>query len=67
MKALRSMPVKETPAHERKSRLAAAGHVYADLARVANVTYSMAYKWMNGERVSSACQRAFDILTRGLA
>ena len=36
----------------RKRGLAASGHVYGTLAREAKVSYSMAYKWMNGERES---------------
>lgn len=47
----------------RKDALVAAGHKYGDLARVANVTYSMAEKWMNARRTSKECQRAFGILT----
>ena len=47
----------------RKRRLAQSGHTYDDLAALAHVTYSMAWKWMNGERVSATCQRAFGTLT----
>lgn len=36
---------------------------YADLARLANVTYSMADKWMNARRDSEKCVRAFERLT----
>lgn len=47
----------------RKAALVASGHVYSDLARVADVSYSMADKWMNARRTSRECQRAFDLLT----
>jgi hypothetical protein len=50
---------------ERKRQLVASKHVYGDLARLARVSYSMAYKWMNGKRKSQKCQRAFDVLTNG--
>ena len=56
--------IKETPVSERKAKLTSSGHVYKDLARLADVSYSMVWKWMNGERVSAPCQRAFEILTR---
>ena len=52
-------------ARERKRQLVESGHVYGDLARLARVSYSMAYKWMNGKRNSQKCQRAFDVLTNG--
>jgi hypothetical protein len=47
----------------RKAALVASGHVYRDLARLADVSYSMAWKWMNLRRTSADCQRAFDVLT----
>lgn len=47
----------------RKAMLAQAGRVYADLARVADVTYSMADKFVNGRRSSDTCERAFRMLT----
>jgi len=47
----------------RKAALVASGNVYNDLARVADVSYSMVYKWMNAERTSAACDRAFEMLT----
>jgi hypothetical protein len=50
-------------ADERKAALVASGRVYGDLARLANVSYSMADKWMNARRTSQECQRAFDTLT----
>jgi hypothetical protein len=49
----------------RKTALRRSGHSYTDLARLAAVTHSMAWKWMNGERVSAACERAFTVLTNG--
>lgn len=49
-------------ASSRKAALVASGHVYGDLARAANVSYSMVDKWMNGRRTSQECQRAFDLL-----
>jgi len=49
----------------RKGKLTASGHGYSDLARLANVSYSMAYKWMNGERESAKIERAFIALTNG--
>jgi len=58
---------RERKARHRKRKLAASNHVYSDLARLADVSYSMAYKWMNGERESKDCQRAFDVLTNGQA
>ena len=47
----------------RKRILTANGHVYTDLARVADVSYSMADKWMNARRTSKDCQGAFELLT----
>ena len=47
----------------RKRTLAATRHVYSDLARVADVSYSMADKWMNARRTSRNCQGAFELLT----
>lgn len=58
---------KERKARFRKKRLTAAGHVYGDLAGLARVSYSMAYKWMNGERESAKIERAFGVLTDGQA
>lgn len=58
---------RERKARHRKRKLSAANHVYADLARLADVSYSMAYKWMNGERESAKIQRAFAVLTNGQA
>lgn len=54
-------------ADERKATLIDSGHVYGDLARLANVSYSMADKWMNARRTSQECQRAFDTLTKRVA
>ena len=53
------------PLDSKKRELAASGRVYGDLARRAKLSYSMIYKWMNGERESQNCQRAFDELTNG--
>jgi hypothetical protein len=50
-------------ADERKAALIARRHTYSDLARLADVTYSMVDKWMNARRTSKVCQRAFDTLT----
>lgn len=47
----------------RKKRLRAAGASYTTLARLAGVTHSMAWKWMNGERTSAACTEAYRQLT----
>lgn len=47
----------------RKGAMVAGGHTYADLARLAAVTYSMADKWMNARRDSERCSRAFRTLT----
>jgi hypothetical protein len=47
----------------RKETLSAADRVYGDLARVADVSYSMADKWMNARRTSKDCERAFVALT----
>ena len=58
---------RERKARIRKQRLTAAGHVYGDLARLADVSYSMAYKWMNAERESARIARAFSVLTNGQA
>lgn len=55
---LRSKKVKS-----RKAALARSQHTYEDLRRVAGVTYSMTWKWMNGERVSERIARAFRLLT----
>jgi hypothetical protein len=54
---------RERKARNRKQKLSASGHVYGDLARLADVSYSMAYKWMNGERESVKIERAFAVLT----
>ena len=54
----RSLKVKS-----RKRSLVRSGHTYLDLAALAHVSYSMAWKWMNGERVSEPCARAFQTLT----
>jgi len=51
----------------RKRALLRSGHTYSDLARLAGVSYSMAWKYMNGERISSPCERAFNTLTASLA
>jgi hypothetical protein len=56
---------RQSKARIRKRGLAASGHVYGDLARLARVSYSMAYKWMNGERESAEVDRAFKTLTNG--
>lgn len=45
---------------ERKAVLKANGHSYADLARLADVSFSMVFKWMNGERESVKIARPFD-------
>lgn len=50
-------------AKQRKGALAASGRTYADLARLADVSYSMVDKWMNARRTSKECQRAFEALT----
>jgi hypothetical protein len=55
---------RQRKARERKRALAASGHAYADLARLAKVSYSMAFKWMNGVRESRICQRAFEVLVK---
>jgi hypothetical protein len=46
----------------RKAALARAGYRYEDLARLAHVGYSMAWKWMNDERTSTACLSAYEYL-----
>ena len=47
----------------RKAALRRSGHSYTDLARVADVSHSMSWKYMNGERDSAKCDRAFAVLT----
>lgn len=59
----RTLKTRTRKVKNRKATLRRAGRTYGDLARVAAVTYSMAWKWMNGERVSNACERAFALLT----
>ena len=54
---------KKDLAEYRKAELTASEHVYRDMARLANVTYSMAEKWMNAIRTSAACAKAFQTLT----
>jgi hypothetical protein len=58
-------PSRSRAIRQRKAALRASGHSYTDLMRLAAVTHSMAWKWMNGERVSQRCARAFAILTGG--
>ena len=58
-KTVKSRPRK---VKNRKAALRRAGHTYGDLARLADVTYSMAWKWMNDERVSGDCERAYETL-----
>jgi transposase len=60
-----SKAARKRNADERKAALVASGHVYKDLARLANVSYSMVDKWMNGLRSSKDCARAFETLTNG--
>lgn len=64
-----SLTLKKRPrkVNARKRALRAAGSTYADLAQAAGVTESMAWKWMNGERVSEPCTAAFARLTGGQA
>jgi hypothetical protein len=62
----RFQKVKRSPTvKRRKADLRSAGHTYAELAKRARVTYSMAWKWMNGERKSAECERAFAVLVAG--
>ena len=56
--------VADPVAQERKRRLAQAGHCYNDLRKLANVSYSMADKWMNNKRTSKPCEIAYQHLTR---
>lgn len=60
-----SKTAKKRLATARKDALVASGHNYRDLARLADVSYSMAEKWMNLRRASRDCQSAFDSLTNG--
>jgi hypothetical protein len=46
----------------RKSSLRRAGYGYKDIADLAGVTYYMVWKWVNGERKSSRCQKVYDYL-----
>lgn len=59
-----SKRLRRTVARYRKAALVASGHVYSDLARLADVSYSMVDKWMNVRRNSKECERAFQSLTR---
>ena len=43
--------------------VSASGASYTLLAHRAGVSHSMAWKWMNGERVSQACAAAYAALT----
>jgi transcriptional regulator with XRE-family HTH domain len=49
---------------ERKAVLKASGHSYADLARLADVSFSMVFKWMNGDRQSDKIAEAFRRVTK---
>lgn len=57
------MNKKEMEICNRKERLKAAGATYADLARLAGVTWTMAWMWMNGQRTSGRMASAFEKLT----
>jgi hypothetical protein len=46
----------------RKKSLRKAGYGYQDIADLAGVTYYMVWKWVNGERKSSRCQKVYDYL-----
>lgn len=63
----RALQVKETRrrrlADYRKQTLVQSGHVYRDVANLAEVSWSMADKWMNARRASRPCERAFRTLT----
>jgi hypothetical protein len=58
-----SKAARKRVADYRKAALVASAHVYNDLARLADVSYSMADKYMNGRRASRDCDAAFETLT----
>ena len=58
----RRLKVRPRKVNDRKAALAGAGHHYRDLARLARVTYSMTWKWMNDERTSTAVLAAYNHL-----
>lgn len=49
----------------RKAALKTAGATYADVARLAGVTWTMVWLWVHGQRTSARVQAAFDKLTNG--
>jgi transcriptional regulator with XRE-family HTH domain len=46
----------------RKRLLEEAGITYSDIARLANVSWNMVWRWMHGQRTSAKVQAAFDRL-----
>ncbi len=51
----------------RKAALKAAGATYADLARLAGVSWTMAWMWMNGQRTSARLEAVYHKLTGNVA
>lgn len=57
------MNKQEKDIQSRKALLKASGSTYADLARLAGVTWTMSWMWMNGQRTSGRVESAFKKLT----
>ncbi|HJQ66361.1 MAG TPA: hypothetical protein VJ816_08290 [Gemmatimonadales bacterium] len=58
----KTLKERSTKVKSRKSSLRKAGYGYKDIAELANVSYWMVWKWVNGERKSSRCQKVYDYL-----
>jgi isopentenyl diphosphate isomerase/L-lactate dehydrogenase-like FMN-dependent dehydrogenase len=59
------MPAKQNQFKNRKHLLGRAGVTYYDVARLADVSWNMVWRWMHGQRTSARVQAAFDKLTDG--
>lgn len=59
-----SKKARKRVADYRKGVFAERGLVFKDLARLADLSFSMVDKWMNGYRTSDPCAKAFETLTR---
>ncbi len=50
---------------KRQKALKAAGATYADVARLAGVSWTFIWMWMHGQRTSAKVKAAFEQLTNG--
>lgn len=57
------MRVTEKQVKERKAALKAAGVRYDDIARLANVSWTMVWMWIHGQRTSANVEAAYLRLT----